>query len=196
MSIVNTISLWVIPCVIGFILLYGTIKKVPTYESFVEGGKEGIQIAVSILPFMVGMLVSISIFRASGALDAMISVMKPMLDFIHVPAEIVPLALIRPISGSAGLSITTDLIATYGPDSFIGRLASTMQGSTDTTFYILTVYFGAVGIRKMGDALKVGLFADLIGIICSIVFVSYCFGNAIHFLRYLAYNTYTTTINV
>lgn len=80
----------------------------------------------------------------------MISVMKPMLDLIHVPAEIVPLALIRPISGSAGLSITTDLIATYGPDSFIGRLASTMQGSTDTTFYILTVYFGAVGIRKMG----------------------------------------------
>ncbi|EEK57218.1 Spore maturation protein B [Bacillus cereus 95/8201] len=124
---------------------------------------------------MVGMLVSISIFRASGALDAMISVMKPMLDLIHVPAEIVPLALIRPISGSAGLSITTDLIATYGPDSFIGRLASTMQGSTDTTFYILTVYFGAVGIRKMGDALKVGLFADLIGIICSIVFVSLMF---------------------
>ncbi len=105
----------------------------------------------------------------------MISVMKPMLDLIHVPAEIVPLALIRPISGSAGLSITTDLIATYGPDSFIGRLASTMQGSTDTTFYILTVYFGAVGIRKMGDALKVGLFADLIGIICSIVFVSLMF---------------------
>ena len=133
MSIVNTISLWVIPCVIGFILLYGTIKKVPTYESFVEG-KRRIQIAISILPFMVGMLVSISIFRASGALDAMISVMKPMLDLIHVPAEIVPLALIRPISGSAGLSITTDLIATYGPDSFIGRLASTMQGSTDTTF--------------------------------------------------------------
>lgn len=117
-----------------FYPLYGTIKKVPTYESFVEGGKEGIQIAISILPFMVGMLVSISIFRASGALDAMISVMKPMLDLIHVPAEIVPLALIRPISGSAGLSITTDLIATYGPDSFIGRLASTMQGSTDTTF--------------------------------------------------------------
>jgi len=96
MSIVNTISLWVIPCVIGFILLYGTIKKVPTYESFVEGGKEGIQIAISILPFMVGMLVSISIFRSSGALDAMISVMKPMLDLIHVPAEIVPLSTYTP----------------------------------------------------------------------------------------------------
>lgn len=175
MNVVNTISLWIIPCLIGFILLYGTWKKVPTYESFVEGGKEGLSIAVSILPFMVGMLVSISIFRASGALDAFVSFLKPILDQIGVPAEIVPLALIRPISGSAGLSITTDLIATYGPDSFIGRLASTMQGSTDTTFYVLTVYFGAVGIRKMGDALKVGLFADLIGIICSIVFVSLMF---------------------
>lgn len=175
MSLINTISLWLIPCIIGFILLYGTWKKVPTYESFVEGGKEGISIAIAILPFMVGMLVSISIFRASGALDAFVTFLKPMLDQIGVPAEIVPLALIRPISGSAGLSITTDLIATYGPDSFIGRLASTMQGSTDTTFYVLTVYFGAVGIRKMGDAVKVGLFADLIGIICSIVFVSLMF---------------------
>jgi spore maturation protein B len=101
--------------------------------------------------------------------------MKPFLDKIGVPAEIVPLALIRPISGSAGLSITTDLIATYGPDSFLGRLAAVMQGSTDTTFYVLTVYFGAVGIRKMGDALKVGLFADLIGIVCSIIFVSLMF---------------------
>lgn len=175
MSIVNTISLWLIPCMISFILLYGTVKKVPTYETFVEGGKEGLGIAVSILPFMVGMLVSISIFRASGALDALVGVMKPLLDKIGVPAEIVPLALIRPISGSAGLSITTDLIATYGPDSFLGRLAAVMQGSTDTTFYVLTVYFGAVGIRKMGDALKVGLFADLIGIVCSIIFVSLMF---------------------
>jgi len=175
MSIVNTISLWLIPCMIAFILLYGTIKKVPTYETFVEGGKEGLGIAVSILPFMVGMLVSIAIFRASGALDAMVGLMKPLLDKIGVPAEIVPLALIRPISGSAGLSITTDLIATYGPDSFLGRLAAVMQGSTDTTFYVLTVYFGAVGIRKMGDALKVGLLADLIGIVCSIIFVSLMF---------------------
>ena len=133
MSIVNTISLWVIPCVIGFILLYGTIKKVPTYESFVEGGKEGIQIAISILPFMVGMLVSISIFGFRCIRCNDIS-NEADVRFNSCPAEIVPLALIRPISGSAGLSITTDLIATYGPDSFIGRLASTMQGSTDTTF--------------------------------------------------------------
>jgi spore maturation protein B len=171
----NTISLWLIPLLIGFILFYGTIKKVPTYEVFVEGGKEGVKIAVQLIPFLVGMIIAISIFRASGALDYMITFMKPFLHVIGVPSEIVPLALIRPISGSAGLSVTTDLIATYGPDSFIGRLASTIQGSTDTTLYILTVYFGAVGIRKMRYALKVGLWADLIGIICSIMFVSMFF---------------------
>ncbi|CAM5590092.1 Spore maturation protein B [Streptomyces afghaniensis] len=176
MEIVSLISLWMIPSLIGFILLYGTFKKVPTYESFVEGGKEGIQIAFSIIPYLVGMLVSISIFRASGALEFFMSFLKPVLDFIGVPSEVAPLAIIRPISGNAALGMTSDLIATYGPDSFIGRLASVIQGSTDTTLYVLTVYFGAVGIKKMGDALKVGLLADLIGFIAAIVVVTLMFG--------------------
>ncbi|WP_264189780.1 spore maturation protein [Bacillus carboniphilus] len=158
------------------ILLYGTIKKVPTYETFVEGGKEGIQIALSLIPYLVGMLVSISIFRASGALDAFVDFLRPVMNAIGVPADILPLALIRPISGTAALGMTTDLISSYGPDSFIGRLASTMQGSTDTTLYVLTIYFGAVGIKRMGDALKVGLLADLVGIIASIIIVSLLFG--------------------
>ncbi len=102
--------------------------------------------------------------------------LKAPLDMIGVPTEIVPLALIRPISGTGALAMTTDIIRTYGPDSFIGRLASTMQGSTDTTLYILTVYFGAVGIKRMGNALKVGLLADLVGIIAAIVFVTIVFG--------------------
>jgi spore maturation protein B len=161
---------------IGFILVYGTLKQVQTYESFVEGGKEGIKIAVSIIPFLVGMLVAISVFRASGALDFFMNLIRPALDAVGVPPEIAPLAIIRPISGSAALGITSNLIATYGPDSYIGRLASTIQGSTDTTFYILTVYFGAVGIKKMGDALKVGLLADLVGIIAAIVVVTIVFG--------------------
>ncbi len=156
MSIVNTISLWVIPCVIGFILLYGTIKKVPTYESFVEGGK-GIQIAISILPFMVGMLVSISIFRSSGALDAMISVMKPMLDLIHVPAEIVPLALIYAYFRLCWFKYYDRFNYNIWARFVYWEIGFYDARSTDTTFYILTVYFGAVGIRKMGDALKVGL---------------------------------------
>ncbi|UAL50869.1 MULTISPECIES: spore maturation protein [Metabacillus] len=175
MGMISLISLWMIPLIIGFILLYGTFKKVPTYETFVEGGKEGIDIAFSIIPYLVGMLVAITIFRASGALEFFVGMMKPALDTIGVPSEIVPLAFIRPISGTAALGMTTDLIAAYGPDSFIGRLAAVMQGSTDTTLYILTVYFGAVGVKKMGDALKVGLLADLLGIIASIIIVMMIF---------------------
>jgi spore maturation protein B len=175
MGVISYVSAWLIPILIGTILIYGTIKQVPTYESFVEGGKEGIKIAVSIIPYLVGMLVAITVFRSSGALDYFMKFMNPLLSKIGIPGEIVPLALIRPISGTAALGMTSDLIATYGPDSFIGRLASVLQGSTDTTFYVLTVYFGAVGIRKMGDALKVGLWADLVGIILAIVAVTIFF---------------------
>lgn len=176
MSFVSSISLWLIPGIIGLILIHGTYKRVPTYETFVEGGKEGIQIAFSIIPYLVGMLVAISVFRASGAMEFLVDMIKPLLFHIGVPPEIIPVVLIRPISGTAALGMTSDLIASYGPDSFIGRLASILQGSSDTTFYVLTVYFGAVGIKKMGDALKVGLLADLAGIIISIVIVSLIFG--------------------
>jgi len=170
------ISIWMIPILICIILLYGTFKKIPTYETFVEGGKEGIEISFSIIPFLVGMLVAISVFRASGALDFLVELLRPVLTAIHVPPEILPLAIIRPISGTAALGMTSDLILSHGPDSFIGRLAATIQGSTDTTFYVLTVYFGAVGIKKMGDAVKVGLLADLVGLIAAIVVVVLVFG--------------------
>ncbi len=169
-------SIWIIPILIGFILAYGTWKRVPTYETFVEGGKEGLSIAVSIVPYLVGMMVAISVFRASGAMGFVSGLLKAPLEAIGIPTEIVPLALIRPISGTGALAMTTDIIRTYGPDSFIGRLASTMQGSTDTTFYIITVYFGAVGIRRMGNALKVGLLADIVGMVAAIIFVSIVFG--------------------
>lgn len=175
MEIITLISSWIIPTVILWILLTALYKKVPAYESFVEGGKEGIKIAINLIPFLVGMIVSINILRSSGALDAFINVISPLVVKIGIPPEIIPLALIRPISGTAALSVTTELIKVYGPDSFLGRLASTMQGSTDTTIYILTVYFGAVGIKKIRYALKVGLLADLIGIIASIIIVSIVF---------------------
>ncbi|HET7579426.1 MAG TPA: spore maturation protein [Bacillales bacterium] len=176
MSVITILSIWLIPVLIGFVLVYGTMKKVPTYECFVEGGKEGFKTAIQIIPYLVGMLVAIQVFRASGAMDFFIGLLKPALEAVGFPAEVVPLALLRPISGTGALGLTTDLIKTYGPDSFIGRLASTMQGSTDTTFYILTVYFGAVGIRRMGDALKVGLLADLAGILAAFIIVSLVFG--------------------
>lgn len=176
MELLSAISIWIIPIMIGFILLYGTVKKVPAYEAFVDGGKEGIQIAVSIIPYLIGMMVAIAIFRASGALEGFVDLLRPFLLMIGMPPEIFPLALIRPISGNAALGMMSDIISVHGPDSFIGRLASVMQGSTDTTFYVLTVYFGAVGIRKMGDALKVGLLADLSGFIASIIIVTWLFG--------------------
>ena len=175
MQWISALSLWMIPVLILFILIYGTYKRVPTYETFVEGGKEGIKITFSIIPFLIGMMVAISIFRASGAMDAVISLIKPVLHVLGVPSEVVPLALIRPISGNAALGMASDLISSYGPDSFIGRVASTIQGSTDTTLYVLTVYFGAVGIRRMGDALKVGLWADLVGIGAAILLATIMF---------------------
>ncbi|GAB3052605.1 spore maturation protein [Virgibacillus ainsalahensis] len=176
MGMITSVSTWIIPCFILLVLFTATWKRVPTYEMFVEGGKEGVKMAFSLLPFLVGMIVSISILRSSGALEAFINLISPLLIFIGIPPDIVPLALVRPISGTAALGMTTELISTHGPDSFIGRLASTMQGSTDTTLYILTIYFGAVGIKKMRYALKVGLVADLIGILASIVIVGLVFG--------------------
>lgn len=175
MAWLSLMSMWIIPIMIAFILLYGTFKKVPTYESFVEGGKEGIHIAISIIPYLIGMMVAIGIFRASGALDSLVEWVRPVLLWIGLPPEVFPLAIIRPISGNAALGMVSDLIAVHGPDSFIGRLASVMQGSTDTTFYVLTVYFGAVGIRRMGDALKVGLWADVAGFIAALAIVSWMF---------------------
>lgn len=176
MQLLTVISAWILPILIVVILLYGTFKKVPTYESFVEGGKEGISISLSIIPYLVGMLAAIAIFRASGAMDALVGLIQPLITVLGVPSEIVPLAIIRPISGNAALGMTSDLIATYGADSLIGRLAATIQGSADTTFYVLTVYFGAVGVKKMGDALKVGLLADLVGFIAAVVVVIFIFG--------------------
>ncbi|QTC43375.1 spore maturation protein [Bacillus sp. V3] len=175
MQWISTISLWLIPVMIGFILIYGTLKKVATYEVFVEGGKEGVKIAISIIPFLIGMLVAITVFRESGALEFFVGLIRPALLTLGIPPEIVPLAIIRPISGTAALGMMSDIVAAYGPDSFIGRLAATLQGSTDTTLYVLTVYFGAVGIRKMGDALKVGLLADLVGIAAAIFIVTIMF---------------------
>ncbi|WP_085523503.1 spore maturation protein [Tuberibacillus sp. Marseille-P3662] len=175
MSLITTISVWIVPVLIGVVLLYGTLKKVPTYETFVEGGKEGFNIAVSIIPYLLGMLVAISVFRASGAMDFVIQCIKPVLNIVGVPAEIVPLAVIRPISGNGALAMVSDILETYGPDSFIGRLASTLQGSTDTTLYVITVYFGAVGVKRIGDSLKVGLLADLAGAIAAIAIVTWVF---------------------
>ncbi|USG63567.1 spore maturation protein [Brevibacillus ruminantium] len=172
---ISLISLWAIPVMIAFILVYGWSKSVPVYETFVEGARGGLTTTIRILPHLIAMMVAVTMFRESGALDWLLSFLAPLLTFLHIPKEIVPLALLRPITGTGSLAIATDMIAQYGPDSFLGRLAATMQGSTDTTLYVLTVYFGAVGIRNSAYALRVGLWSDLAGVIFSLVIVSYVF---------------------
>ncbi|WP_334071629.1 MULTISPECIES: spore maturation protein [Paenibacillus] len=173
---VNLLSAWAVPVMIAFIPLYAYIRKVPVYESFVDGAKDGFSTAIGIIPHLVGMMVAISVFRASGALEFFVGWMSPFLEALRVPPEVLPLGILRPLTGTGSLAFTTDLIKTYGPDSMIGRIASTIQGSTDTTLYVLTVYFGAVGIRNGRYALKVGLFSDVVGFIAAIAVCLILFG--------------------
>lgn len=173
---VNLLSAWAVPVMIAFIPLYAYIKKVPVYESFVDGAKDGFSTAIGIIPHLVGMMVAISVFRASGALEFFVGWMTPFLQALRVPSEVLPLGILRPLTGTGSLAFTTDLIKTHGPDSMIGRIASTIQGSTDTTLYVLTVYFGAVGIRNGRYALKVGLFSDVVGFIAAIAVCLVLFG--------------------
>lgn len=176
LSFINLISTWAIPVIIAFIPVYAYFRKVPVYESFVDGAKEGFGTAISIIPSLVAMMVAISVFRASGALDFFIGLVAPLFQWMGVPPEVLPLGILRPLTGTGSLAFTTDLIQTHGPDSMIGRMASTVQGSTDTTLYVLTVYFGAVGIRNGRYALKVGLFSDIVGFVAAIMICLLVFG--------------------
>jgi spore maturation protein B len=162
------ISKWAIPLLLLVVPIYGYIKKVPIYEAFVEGAEEGFTTAVKIIPFLVGMLVAISVFRASGAMEYLTQILNPLTSRIGAPSEVLPLAIMRPLSGSGVLGLSTELMRIYGPDSFIGRLSSVMQGTTDTTFFVLTVYFGAVGIKKYRYSIVTGLTADITGFIASL----------------------------
>lgn len=176
LQILTLVSTWAIPVAIAGILTIGIWRRVPIYETFIDGAKDGFDVAVSIIPHLVGMLVAVEVFRDSGALGALIGIFAPLLHLLHMPEELVPLALLRPISGAGSTAVMTNIFTQYGPDSFFGKLASVMQGSTDTTLYILTVYFGSVGIRQYRYALTVGLLSDLVGIIASVIIVQFLFG--------------------
>ncbi|MFC5403860.1 spore maturation protein [Cohnella soli] len=175
-AMIQLLSTWTIPVLIAFIPLYASLRKVPVYETFVDGAKDGFQTAIGIIPHLVGMMTAISMFRASGAMDAMIGLIRPALEAIGVPGDVLPLALLRPITGAGSLAFVTDLIKEQGPDSFVARVASTIQGSTDTTLYVLTVYFGAIGIRNSRYALKVGLFSDIVGFFAAVAACWLLFG--------------------
>jgi spore maturation protein B len=175
-SVVNTVSLWAIPFLIAVIPLVGYLKKVPVYDTFIEGAEEGLRVAVRILPFLVGIMVALGVFRASGAMDWLSGLLGAATGTLGFPPEVLPLMLIRPLSGGGALAVTVDLLKQHGPDSWVGYLASVMQGSTDTTFYVLTVYFGAVGIKRARYAPLVGLAADAFGFVAALLACRYFFG--------------------
>jgi len=174
-NFIEIVSALAIPILILVFIGYGALKKVSVYERFVEGAKEGFKIAVKIIPYLVAMLVAIGIFRAGGAMDWLIYILSPVTNLIGMPADALPMALMRPLSGSGSLGIMAENISVYGPDSFIGILVSTFFGSTETTFYVLAVYFGAVNIRNTRHALPVGLIADVAGILGALFIVRLLF---------------------
>lgn len=175
-TIINIISILAIPGLILLFIGYGAIKKIKVYEVFVEGAKEGFDVAVRIIPYLVAMLVAIGIFRAGGGMEILITILTPVTDFIGMPAEALPMAIMRPLSGSGSLGIMAEIISVHGPDSFIGILVSTFFGSTETTFYVLAVYFGSVNIRNTRHALPAGLMADVAGILGAVFIVRLLFG--------------------
>ena len=175
-SVIQFFSIIAIPFLIIVFIGYGAIKKIKVYEQFVEGAKEGFQIAVRIIPYLVAMLVAIGIFRAGGAIEWLIYILRPITDFVGMPAEALPMALMRPLSGSGSLGIMAEILSVHGPDSFIGILVSTFFGSTETTFYVLAVYFGAVNIKNTRHALPAGLIADVSGILGAVFIVRLLFG--------------------
>ena len=173
----NELSRYIIPVLLVGIPFYGlAVKKVKVYESFVEGAKDGFTIAVRIIPYLVAILVAIGMFRASGALDILLTLLSPFLNAVGFPPENLPLALMRPLSGSGSLGLLTDLIDQHGPNSLISKIGATMFGSTETTFYVLAVYFGSVGIRRSRHALAAGLIADFVGIISAVYICRFLFG--------------------
>ena len=175
-NIIQTISIVAIPFLVFFIVVYGAIKKVKIYETFVEGAKEGFNVGVRIIPYLVAMLVAIGIFRASGAMDILSWLVSPITSLIGMPAEALPMAIMRPLSGSGALGVMSEVIKTHGPDSLLGRMVSVMMGSGETTFYVLAVYFGSVGIIKTRHAVPAGIIADIVGILMSVWLVNLIFG--------------------
>ncbi len=171
----DAISLWAIPVLLVGIPLIGMIRKVKVYDVFIEGAKEGFQVAVRIIPFLVGILVAIGMFRGSGAMDMLTNALRPITTATGFPADLVPLAILRTLSGSGSLAFTTDLIKRFGPDSLMGRTAATMYGSSETLFYVLAVYFGSVGVKRTRHAIPAGLAGDLVAAIVAVAVCAWMF---------------------
>lgn len=166
--VVNALSLLALPCFLAFFPLYAALKRVPVYEEFVVGAREGFQVAIRIIPFLVAMLVAIMMFREAGGVALLTRGLEPLLGWAGFPPELLPMALTRPLSGSATIGLFTDLVNTLGPDHLVTRMGGTLLGSTETTLYVVAVYFGAVAVRRVRHAVAAGLLADLAGVIASV----------------------------
>lgn len=171
----NTLSKIVIPLFVLFVIFYGFIKKINIYDAFLDGAKEGLQISFNIFPSVIAMVFAINIFLDSNFVSEILGFMEPVLRHVNIPLDIMPMAILRPISGTATLAIMNDIFVQFGPDSYAGRLASVLQGCTDTTIYVLALYFGAIGVKKIRYSLGVGLFADLVGIVVAFLLTSLMF---------------------
>lgn len=178
-TILDVFSVMVLPALIVGFPLYGLYKKVPVYEEFVEGAKDGFKVAVMIIPYLVAILFAIGMFRASGAMDFLVSGLEPILGFFGIPPEIVPMGIIRPLTGSGSAAIVADMINAYGEDAIVVKIAATMFGSTETTFYVIAVYFGAVNVKKTRHAVPAGLMADFAAFLVAIYLIQLMFGWAV-----------------
>ena len=175
-DVIGVLSVFVIPAIVVGFPLYGLYKRVPVYETFVVGAKEGFTVAVRIIPYLVAILFAIGMFRASGAMDFLADALRPVLGLVGFPPEVLPMAIIRPLTGSGSAAIIPDMIARYGEDSIFVKMAATMFGSTETTFYVIAVYFGAINVRKTRHALPAGLLADAAAMLIAVWTVRLLFG--------------------
>ncbi len=170
MNIINYISNIAVPFSILLIIIYGVIEKNKVFDTFLEGAKDGLKIVYNIFPTLLGLFLAINVLRESGVIDFIINFINPFLKLMKIPAEILPLALLRPISGSASMAVATDIMTKYGVDSFIGLISSTIMGSTETTLYTIALYTSAIKVKRIRFVLFAALMADLVGMISSVVF--------------------------
>jgi spore maturation protein B len=174
-EILQQISLWSIPVLLVGIPLVGLLRGIKVYDVFIEGAKDGFNVAVRIIPFLVGILVAIGMFRGSGAMDMLTNALRPAMNAIGFPPEVFPLAVLRPLSGSGSLALTTDIIKRYGADSMFARIAATMYGSSETLFYVLAVYFGAIGVKRTRHAIPSALIGDAVAAIVAVAICTWMF---------------------
>ncbi|HEY2712059.1 MAG TPA: nucleoside recognition domain-containing protein [Chthoniobacterales bacterium] len=166
---VNVISILAIPFLLAFFVLYAALRGLKVYDEFVEGAKEAFDVILKIIPFLVTMLVAIGMFKGAGGIELLARALSPVLATLHFPVDLLPIALMRPLSGGATLALFTDVVHRLGPDNLVSRMAATIYGSTETTFYVAAVYFGSVGIKQTRHAIPAGLMGDLAGVIASVV---------------------------